>query len=164
MNIEIERKFLVIGDFKSQAVGKFEIKQGYISTDPDRVVRIRIADKKGFITIKGTSDESGMARLEWEKEIDYEEANQLLELCNKPVIEKTRFIIEYEKHIVEVDEFTGENQGLVLAEIELADKEEPVELPEWIGREVTNDFKYYNSYLSTHPYINWSDESKQVKI
>lgn len=164
MNIEIERKFLVIGDFKSQAVGKFEIKQGYISTDPDRVVRIRVADKKGFITIKGSSDESGMARLEWEQEIGYEDANLLLDLCNKPVIEKIRFVVEYENHIIEVDEFSGENKGLVIAEIELSDKDEQVELPNWIGNEVTNDFKYYNSYLSNHPYINWSDESKQVKL
>ncbi len=155
-NLEIERKFLVKGEFKASAVGKFDIKQGYISTDPGRSVRIRIAGKKGFITIKGSSDESGMQRLEWEKEIDLVEAEVLMGLCLKPVIEKVRYIVEHDNHIIEVDEFGGENEGLVMAEIELSAKNEDVDLPDWIGTEVTNDARYYNSYISQHPYKTWS--------
>jgi len=158
MDIEIERKFLVEGDFKALAVGKFDIKQGYISTDPARTVRIRIADDKGFITIKGASDESGMMRLEWEKEIPFSEANSLLGLCLEPIIEKIRYIVESGDHIIEIDEFGGENAGLILAEIELSDKNETFEMPDWLGKEVTNDYRYYNSYLSNHPYTKWNDD------
>jgi len=158
MDIEIERKFLVEGEFKSQAIGKFDIKQGYISTDPERTVRIRVADNKGFITIKGGSDESGMMRMEWEKEIPFDEADSLLALCHKPIIEKVRYVIESGDHVIEVDEFGGDNVGLILAEIELSDKDEIFELPDWLGKEVTNDYRYYNSYLSNHPYSKWNDD------
>ncbi|MDA3891365.1 MAG: CYTH domain-containing protein [Salinivirgaceae bacterium] len=158
MNIEIERKFLVTGAYKHLVVKKFEIKQGYISTDKERVVRIRLKNKMGFITIKGLSDNSGMARMEWEKEIPYNEALGLLELCHKPIIEKVRYIVEHGKHIVEVDEFFGENTGLTLAEIELSDMNEKIVLPQWLGKEVTNDSRYYNSNISKHPYTDWANE------
>lgn len=158
LNIEIERKFLVIGEYKSYASGKFDIKQGYISTDKDRTVRIRIVGEQGFITIKGGSDESGMARLEWDKRIPFDEALGLLGLCPKPLVEKTRYIVELENHLIEIDEFWGVNEGLTLAEIELSDKNEKVKLPDWLGKEVTNDSKYYNSYLSKHPYKTWVEK------
>jgi adenylate cyclase len=155
LNIEIERKFLVLGDYKPFASSKFEIKQGYISTDKHRTVRIRIVDDQGFITIKGASDESGMVRMEWEKKIPLDEAVALLGLCSQPLIEKTRYIVELDDHLIEIDEFSGENEGLTLAEIELSDINEVVDLPNWLGKEVTNDSKYYNSYLSKHPYKSW---------
>jgi len=156
INIEIERKFLVSGNFKNIADGKFTIKQGYISTDPERTVRIRITDKKGFITIKGKSDISGMSRLEWEREISIHEAESLLKLSKAHPIEKVRYVVEHGNHIIEVDEFFGANQGLIVAEIELSSANEAIDLPEWLGTEVTNDKRYYNSYLSEHPFTVWN--------
>lgn len=158
MNNEIERKFLVSGDFKNLSDGKFEIKQGYLSSDPNRTVRIRITDKKGFITIKGKSDETGMKRLEWEKEISVQDAKALFELCEPNRIEKTRYIIDYEGHLFEVDEFYGENMGLIIAEVEMQSINEEVSLPNWIGKEVTNDKKYYNSQLTKYPFKTWQNE------
>lgn len=153
---EIERKFLVKNDgYKSLAAAKKNIAQGYLNTNPERTVRVRISNEKGFLTIKGKGNETGMTRFEWEKEIPVAEAEALLLLCEKGVIEKTRFEIPVGKHLFEVDEFYGENKGLVIAEIELLSETEPFEIPEWLGSEVTNDERYYNAYLSKKPYLSW---------
>ena len=154
---EIERKFLVENDsFKALATAKKEIAQGYLNTNPERTVRVRISNEKAFLTIKGKGNESGMTRFEWEKEIPFEEAKSLLALCEKGVIEKTRFEIPVGNHLFEVDVFYGENKGLIVAEIELSDESEAFEKPDWIGIEVTNDERYYNAYLSKNPFKNWS--------
>lgn len=154
--IEIERKFLVLSDaFKSICINKNNIAQGYLNSDPDRTVRIRIKNDQGFITIKGKGNESGMSRLEWEKEIDVEEAKVLLSLCEKGVIEKTRYDVPFGNHIFEVDVFEGENKGLIMAEIELNSETELFSTPDWLGNEVTNDNRYYNSYLSRTPFASW---------
>jgi adenylate cyclase len=154
--IEIERKFLVTSDvFLKQFKTQNRIVQGYLSSVPERTVRIRIKGEKGFITIKGKSNESGLSRMEWEKEIDVKEAEQLLQICESGVIDKTRYEIEFGNHIIEVDVFDGENNGLVLAEIELQFENETFEKPEWLGKEVTGDEKYYNAYISKNPFKNW---------
>ena len=157
---EIERKFLVKNDrFKALATAKKEIAQGYLNTNPERTVRVRISNEKAFLTIKGKGNESGMTRFEWEKEIPFEEGKALLLLCEKGVIEKTRFEIPVGKHLFEVDEFYGENEGLIVAEIELSDESEAFEKPDWIGMEVTNDRRYYNAYLSKNPYSEWNENT-----
>ena len=154
--IEIERKFLVTSDdFKAAAFAKNRIAQGYLSSIPERTVRVRIKGDKGFLTIKGASNESGLSRFEWEKEIPLDEATALLKLCEKGIIDKTRFEVKIGNHIFEVDEFYGENQGLIIAEIELQSETETFEKPYWLGKEVTNDNRYYNSYLSQNPFMNW---------
>ena len=155
--LEIERKFLTTSNaFKKEAYTKNRITQGYLSSIPERTVRVRIKGNKGFLTIKGVSNESGLSRFEWEKEIPLDEAQKLLLLCEKGIIDKTRFEIKYENHIFEVDEFYGENEGLVMAEIELDSETETFEKPIWLGEEVTNDKRYYNSYLSQNPFKNWA--------
>lgn len=155
--IEIERKFLVTSEaFKAVAFTQNRITQGYLSSVPDRTVRVRLKGKKGFLTIKGSSNESGLSRFEWEKEISIEEATALLKLCEKGVIDKTRFEVKTGNHIIEIDEFYGENEGLIMAEIELKSETETFETPAWLGKEVTNDKRYYNSYLSKNPFKNWS--------
>ncbi|GAA3739972.1 MULTISPECIES: CYTH domain-containing protein [Flavobacterium] len=154
--IEIERKFLVKSDdFKKQAFAQNDIAQGYLSSVPERTVRVRIKGHKGFITIKGISNTAGMSRFEWENEIPLDEAQELLKLCEKGKIEKTRYEIKSGKHVFEVDEFYGENDGLIMAEIELNSEGETFEKPEWLGEEVTNDERYYNAYLSKNPYKDW---------
>ncbi|WP_338646918.1 CYTH domain-containing protein [Flavobacterium sp. KS-LB2] len=154
--IEIERKFLVTNDsFKTAAFSQNHIAQGYLSSVPERTVRVRIKGDKGYLTIKGISNDSGMSRFEWEKEISVTEAKELLLLCEKGVIDKTRFEIKLGNHIFEVDEFYGDNEGLIVAEIELKSEMETFEKPNWLGEEVTNITRYYNSYLSTNPYKNW---------
>ena len=154
--IEIERKFLVKSDaFKTQAYTQNKIAQGYLSSLPERTVRIRIKGNKGFITIKGIGQQGGMSRFEWENEIPLDEAVQLLTLCEKGKIEKTRFEIKSGSHIFEVDEFYGENEGLIMAEIELKSETDLFEKPEWLGEEVTNDERYYNAYLSKNPFKDW---------
>ena len=154
--VEIERKFLVKSDdFKKQAFTQNKIAQGYLSSVPERTVRVRIKGHKGFITIKGISQSGGMSRFEWENEIPLEEAQELLKLCEKGKIEKTRYEIKSGIHVYEVDEFYGENEGLVMAEIELKSEEETFEKPEWLGEEVTNDERYYNDYLSKNPFKDW---------
>lgn len=154
--IEIERKFLVTSfDFKNDYFAKNEIAQGYLSSHPERTVRIRIKANKGYLTIKGIGNESGISRFEWEKEIEIEEAKQLLKLCEKGVIEKTRYEVKSGNHTIEVDEFHGENNGLIVAEIELKDENDSVEKPHWLGKEVTNEERYYNAYISLHPFKNW---------
>ena len=154
--IEIERKFLVkSSDFKEQAFAQNQIAQGYLSSLPERTVRVRIKGKKGFLTIKGIGHHGGMSRFEWENEIPLDEAQELLKLCEKGKIEKTRYEIKSGKHVFEVDEFYGENEGLIMAEIELESETESFEKPDWLGEEVTNDERYYNAYLSKKPFKTW---------
>lgn len=154
--IEIEKKFLVLNDsFKVAAFNKNRITQGYLSSVPERTVRVRIKGDKGYLTIKGLSNVTGMSRFEWEKEIPVDEAKKLLLLCEEGVIDKTRFEIKIDNHIFEVDEFYAENEGLIIAEIELNFETETFNKPNWLGEEVTKDKRYYNSYLSNHPYKKW---------
>ena len=154
--IEIERKFLVTSNaFKTEVFKEHTIAQGYLSSAPERTVRVRIKGDKGFLTIKGISNASGLSRFEWEKEIPVEEAQKLLLLCEKGVIDKTRFEVKVGNHIFEVDEFRGENKGLTVAEVELQSETETFEKPDWLGEEVTNDNRYYNAYLSNHPFTGW---------
>jgi len=156
MSVEIERKFLVEGSFKQFAVKSFCISQGYLSSIPQRTVRIRIKDNRAFITIKGQSNVSGISRYEWEKEIPADEARELLKICEPGIIEKTRFIIPAgEGLFFEVDEFYGENKGLIMAEIELPTENYPFEKPGWLGEEVAGDSRFYNSALSKHPFAKW---------
>ena len=151
-NVEIERKFLVCSDeWRALATQSFAIRQGYLSLDPERTVRVRLKGNKGYLTIKGASDESGWSRFEWEKEISADEAEQLLALSLQGKIEKTRYIVPLsgqEPLVVEVDVFEGEHKGLILAEIELPSRDMKIELPEWLGKEVTGDIHYYNAYLA----------------
>lgn len=152
---EIERKFLVKGEYKSKAKKQTRITQGYLSSDPERTVRVRIKGDKGFITIKGISNSSGTSRYEWEKEIPVSEVKELLKICEAGVIDKTRFLVDVGKHLFEVDEFYGDNQGLTVAEVELTSEEERFEKPDWLGIEVTGDVKYFNAMLVKNPYKNW---------
>ncbi|NJM79765.1 MAG: CYTH domain-containing protein [Flavobacterium sp.] len=154
--IEIERKFLVNSSaFMMEAVKHNRIVQGYLSSVPERTVRVRIKGQNGYLTIKGQSNKSGLSRMEWEKEILVEEAEQLLQLCEKGIIDKTRYEVIVGVHVFEVDVFTGDNEGLVMAEIELTNENEVFEKPDWLGEEVTQDNRYYNSYLSKNPFKNW---------
>ena len=154
MGKEIERKFLVEDDsFRSLAKGT-NYRQGYLNSAKERVVRVRTIDDKGFLTIKGIT--TGATRLEYEYEIPLKDAKAMLnELCEKPLIEKNRYKIKYKGLIWEVDEFFGENQGLIFAEVELETEDQQYEKPEWIGEEVTGDPKYFNSNLIQNPYKNW---------
>ena len=154
---EIERKFLVKNDsYKNLATVQKKIAQGYLNTNPERTVRVRIANEKGFLTIKGKGNDSGMTRFEWEKEILIEEASAFFLLCEKGVIKKTRFEIPVGNHLYEVDEFYGENEGLIMAEIELSHEIESFEKTDWLGMEVTNNERYYHAYLSKNPFKSWS--------
>ncbi|ABI73706.1 CYTH domain-containing protein [Shewanella frigidimarina] len=153
---EIERKYLVKSDlFKSQAVGSVRIIQGYLSSVPERTVRVRVKGDKGFLTIKGIGNESGASRYEWESEISVAEAQDLLKICEPGVIDKTRYLVEFENHTFEVDEFYQQNQGLVVAEVELTDEAQKVHKPSWLGKEVTGDRRYYNSMLMKQPFTSW---------
>ena len=154
--IEIERKFLVkSADFKNQATSKEKISQGFLNTHEKRTVRVRISGDFGYLTIKGKSNESGTSRFEWEKEISVDDAEALLLLCEDGIIEKTRFRVPKGQHVFEIDEFSGANDGLVIAEIELNHENEVYEQPDWLGDEVTGDVKYYNSQLSKNPFKTW---------
>lgn len=155
MALEIERKFLVCGDFKNQAFSSSRICQGYICSGKGRTVRVRIRDKKGYLTIKGPSDIKGMSRYEFETEIALADAEELMKLCEPGVIDKTRYLVKAGKHVFEVDEFYGDNEGLIIAEVELASEDEAYERPDFIGQEVTGDRKYYNAQLRINPYKNW---------
>ena len=153
---EIERKFLVTStEFLSESIQSNRIVQGYLNSNPERTVRIRIKGIQGFITIKGKGNKSGTTRFEWEKEIEVTEAKQLLLLCEDGVIDKVRYEIPFGKHLYEVDVFEGDNMGLIIAEIELNDENESFEKPNWLGEEVTGDDRYYNASLSTSSYKNW---------
>ena len=156
MPFEIEKKFLVSDNtYKQEAQTQVRIIQGYLSTDPERTVRIRIKEERGYLTIKGKSNASGTTRYEWEKEIEVSEAEELLKLCKEGVIDKTRFLVKAGKHTFEVDEFYGDNQGLVVAEIELENENENFQKPHWLSDEVTGQDKYYNAQLMSNPYKNW---------
>ncbi|GAB1417877.1 CYTH domain-containing protein [Bacteroidales bacterium] len=152
---EIERKFLVEGDFRSAAIKSTRITQGYLSSVPERTVRVRIKGDKGFITIKGIGSASGASRYEWEKEIPVSEVDDLLTICEPGVIDKTRFLVKVGAHTFEVDEFYGDNEGLIVAEVELIAEDESFERPVWLGKEVTGDVRYYNSMLMKQPYKTW---------
>ena len=154
---EIERKFLVDGDFKKEAYDAIRITQGYLSSMPQRVVRVRVKGEKGYLTIKGEADASGVSRFEWEKEIPLEEAKALLKLAEPGIIDKTRYLIKNTdgRHTWEVDVFHGDNDGLVMAEIELSAENETFDRPNWLGKEVTGDKRYYNSFIAHNPYKNW---------
>lgn len=158
MGQEIERKYLITGEFKSKAIKSLQIKQGYLSSIPERTVRVRIQDDQGFLTIKGSNKKNSISRFEWEKEITKEEANELIQLCEVGIIDKIRYIVPFGDKIIEVDEFYGENEGLILAEIELDDENETIEKPNWLGKEVTDDPRYYNSMLMKNPYKNWDNK------
>ena len=152
---EIEKKFLVAGEFKESAKKATRITQGYLSSVPERTVRVRVKGEKGYITVKGIGNDSGASRFEWEKEIPVEDVRDLLKICEPGVIDKTRYLVDCDGHTFEVDEFYGDNEGLVVAEVELGDENEALTRPSWLGEEVTGDKKYYNSMLMKNPYKNW---------
>lgn len=156
MAVEIERKFLVLNEnFKKAAHKEISIIQGYLSSVPERTVRVRIKGEKAFLTIKGISNESGLSRYEWEKEISTTDARDLLSICQPGVIDKTRYLVTEGIHTYEVDEFYDENLGLTVAEIELTAENETYTKPDWLGEEVTGDVKYYNSMLMSNPFSTW---------
>jgi len=157
MNLEIERKFLITNtNFKKESYQKKYIQQGFLNSDKNRVVRVRIIEEKAYLTIKGVSDKSGTSRFEWEKEISLQEAKALMKLCEKEVIEKYRYFHKLENHVFEIDEFLGDNEGLIIAEVELKNKNEVFIKPSYLGKEVTGDEKYYNSNLSKIPFKDWA--------
>lgn len=154
--IEIERKYLVRSNaYKTEAISKERIVQGFLNTHPSRTVRIRISGDFGYLTVKGSSNESGTSRFEWEKEITVHEAESLLKLCEEGNIEKMRYRVHVGKHVFEIDEFHGDNEGLVIAEIELEQEDEVFDIPHWLGHEVTGQAQYYNSQLSRKPFKYW---------
>lgn len=159
--MEIERKFLVSGDdFRQLAYASDRIRQGYICSGHGRTVRVRLRGDRGYLTIKGSSADGGLSRYEFEKEITREEAEQLFLLCEPGVIDKTRYLVKSpdDRHTFEVDEFYGDNEGLIMAEVELGTPDEPYEKPDFIGREVTGDHRYYNSHLRKNPYRLWKEK------
>lgn len=157
MAIEIERKFLVLNsNYKKEAFDKKSMKQGYLNSDRKRAVRVRISNHRAFLTVKGDSNDSGLSRFEWEKEIDLSEAEDLLKLCELPILEKTRYYVKQDNHVFEVDEFFGDNEGLQIAEVELNSENENFTKPNWLGKEVTGDHRYYNVSLLKNPFIKWS--------
>ena len=160
---EIERKFLVKGDaWRSEARDQLSVRQGFLSTEKERTVRVRATGEKAYLTIKGTT--VGATRLEYEYSIPVAEAHEILnELCQKPLIEKTRYLVDRNGFTWEVDEFHGDNQGLIVAELELASEDESFDKPSWLGKEVTGDPKYYNANLVAHPYKRWSGVDSQKK-
>ncbi|MEZ4857440.1 MAG: CYTH domain-containing protein [Flavobacteriaceae bacterium] len=154
--LEIERKFLVTSeDYQKEATSKSYIIQGFLNSHPNRTVRVRVEGEKGFLTIKGISSKDGTTRFEWETKIPLEEAKKLLPLCEKGIIEKYRYKVFFEGNLFEIDEFLGENQGLIIAEIELNEAHQAFEKPNWLGEEVTGQAKYYNSQLSKKPFKTW---------
>lgn len=159
MGLEIERKFLVKADFKSNAYASIRIVQGYLSSVPERAVRVRIKGDRAYLTIKGIGNNAGLTRYEWEKEISVSDAEDLLKLCEPGIIDKVRHLVKSGEHIFEVDEFHGENEGLTIAEIELTDENEHFNRPDWLGEEVTGDNKYYNASLIKNPYNKWVKNS-----
>ena len=159
MALEIERKFLVKGDFKSKAYACSHIEQGYIASVGGRTVRVRIRDNKGFLTIKGPSSLTQLGRYEFEKELSLQEALELMNICLPGRIVKNRYLVKSGKHIIEIDEFEGDNEGLIIAEIELGSDNEPFEIPDFLGKEVTGDRRFYNAYLTCNPYKKWKTEA-----
>lgn len=156
MHFEIERKFLVTGEFKSLATNCTHIQQGYIASGKGRTVRVRIRDEKGYLTIKGPSGKAGLSRYEFEKEIPMEDAQDLMLICEPGIIDKHRYLVPAsDGHVWEVDEFHEDNDGLIMAELELQSEDEPFVLPPFIGREVTGDRRFYNSHMRTNPFKLW---------
>lgn len=156
MALEIERKFLVLDtSFKHEAFSSSHIRQGYICSGHGRTVRIRIRDTRAYITIKGPSLNGGLSRYEFEQEIPFADAEHLMLLCEPGIIDKTRWLVTSGRHTFEVDEFHGDNDGLVVAEVELGSEDEAFQKPAFIGQEVTGDRRYYNSHLSRNPYRLW---------
>ena len=154
--IEIERKFKVVSpEYKELASNSRKIIQGFLNSNKNRIVRVRLTGNEGRLTVKGKSTDDGLERFEWETIISKNDALDLLDLCEKPMIEKSRYDVFHEGKLFEVDEFYGENEGLIIAELELKSKDELFNLPSWIGEEVTGDQKYYNANLITNPYKNW---------
>lgn len=154
--IEIERKFLVTSEgFKKQTRFKIRIIQGFLNTNPERTVRIRIMGEQAFLTVKGISNATGVSRFEWEKEISVGDAEQLLLLAEPGIIDKERYHVQFGNHVFEVDEFSGANKGLIIAEVELSSENESFDKPDWLGIEVSGITKYYNSQLSKKPFISW---------
>lgn len=160
MLVEIERKFLVVGDYKAHATSHTHIAQGYLCADGLRTVRVRLRDNRGYLTIKGPSLDGGLSRFEWEKEITADEARLLLPLCLPGVVEKVRHLVPAGELTYEVDEFLGANAGLTVAEIELPTVDTPFERPDWLGREVTGCRRYYNSALTARPFCEWTPEEQ----
>ncbi len=160
MHYEIERKFLVTGEFKSKAYNHTRIQQGYIASGNGRTVRVRIRDDKGYLTIKGPSGKDGLARYEFEREIPLQDARDLMSICEPGLIDKTRYLVKGPdgRHVWEVDEFYGDNEGLVMAEVELERADEYYEKPDFIGREVTGDRRFYNGHMRTYPFKLWKDD------
>ena len=153
---EIERKFLVLDDsFKHEAFSKSHIQQGYICSERGRTVRVRIRDERAYLTIKGPSENGGLSRYEFEREIPLEDGQQMMQLCEPGIIDKTRWLVKSGNHTFEVDEFFGDNEGLVVAEVELSYEDEPYKKPHFIGKEVTGDRRYYNSCLCVKPFNKW---------
>lgn len=152
---EIERKFLVVGEYKHLAHSSFHLMQGYIASGR-RTVRVRVSDNRAWLTIKGPSRNGGLSRFEWEREIDIKDAMELMQLCEGALIDKCRYLVEYEGHTFEVDEFYGDNEGLIIAEVELQSEDEEFARPAWLGMEVTGVKRYYNSHLRSYPYKDWS--------
>ena len=156
MAVEIERKFLVNSQaFRNEAIKSYKIKQGFLNSHKERTVRVRLTEDKGFLTVKGKSSDDGLTRFEWEKVISTREAEELLKLCEETIIDKRRYDVNFGNHTFEIDEFFAENEGLIIAEVELQSKNENIEKPEWLGEEITGDIKYYNSQLSKNPYKTW---------
>jgi len=157
-HLEIERKFLVrYKNYKDVAVSKSRIVQGFLNTHPERTVRVRITNNMGYLTVKGKGNDSGTPRFEWETQIPVSEATNLIDLCEPGILEKIRYQVPFAGHVFEVDEFLGDNTGLVVAEIELKHEEEPFEKPIWLDKEVTGNINYYNSQLSIKPYNQWKN-------
>ena len=159
MGLEIERKFLVKGDYKTQATSSTRIKQGYICSERGRTVRVRLRDTKAYLTIKGPSRDNGLSRYEFEKEITFDEALSLFALCEPGIVDKVRWLVPAGNHTFEVDEFFGDNVGLVVAEVELSRADEFFIKPDFIGKEVTGDRRYYNSQLRKNPFKNWNGQT-----
>jgi CYTH domain-containing protein len=162
---ETERKFLVVGEFKSLSYNATRIQQGYIASNNGRTVRVRIRGDKGYLTIKGPSGLKGITRYEFDTEIPLDDARELMEICEPGIIDKTRYLVKSPdgRHIWEIDEFYGDNEGLVLAEVELSHESEEFQKPEFIGREVTGDRRFYNSHMRSYPFKLWKEEILEVK-
>lgn len=162
---ETERKFLVVGEFKSQSYNATRIQQGYIASNNGRTVRVRIRGDKGYLTIKGPSGLKGITRYEFDTEIPLDDARELMEICEPGIIDKTRYLVKSPdgRHTWEIDEFYGDNEGLVLAEVELSHESEEFQKPDFIGREVTGDRRFYNSHMRSYPFKLWKEEISVVK-
>ena len=158
MAIEIERKFLVTSTaYKKAAYNFYDMVQGYIAHEKGNSVRVRITNTEAVMTIKGPSDSKGMSRYEWNHQIPVEDAKELLKLSQGGVIEKRRYLVHSGPHVFEIDEFYGDNEGLVIAEVELQSENKTFEKPSFVGKEVTGDRRYYNAYLTTNPYKSWTE-------